>query len=76
MVDAEREPHDLEPRDLADGLFEAGPDDLDAVVRLHRHARWVADYYPVDSVTELDDGTLRPGSGSATRGGWSVWRCA
>ena len=59
VVDAEREPHDLEPRDLADGLFEAGPDDLDVVVRLHRHARWVSDYYPVDSVTELDDGALQ-----------------
>jgi proteasome accessory factor C len=30
-----------------------------AVVHLERHARWVADYYPVDEVEELGDGRLR-----------------
>ena len=50
--------HDVPPRDLSSGLFEAGPDDLSATVRLHRVARWVAEYYPVESQTELDDGGL------------------
>lgn len=50
--------HELEPRDLSEGLFEPGPDDLRAVVQLERHARWVADYYPVDAVEELGDGRL------------------
>ncbi|HET7277146.1 MAG TPA: WYL domain-containing protein, partial [Dermatophilaceae bacterium] len=50
--------HDVPPRDLSAGLFEPGPDDLSATVRLHRVARWVAEYYPVESQTELDDGGL------------------
>jgi proteasome accessory factor C len=50
--------HDVPPRDLSSGLFEAGPDDLSATVRLRRVARWVAEYYPVESQTELDDGGL------------------
>ena len=50
--------HDLTPRDLSDGLFEPGPDDVEAVMHLERYARWVADYYPVDSVEELGDGRL------------------
>ena len=50
--------HDVPPRDLSSGLFEPGPDDLSATVRLHRVARWVAEYYPVESQTELDDGGL------------------
>ncbi len=58
VVDEPRQEHDLSPRDLAEGLFEPGPDDLEAVLRLERHARWVADYYPVDEVEELGDGRL------------------
>ena len=50
--------HDVPPRDLSAGLFEPGPDDLSATVRLHRVARWVAEYYPVESQTELEDGGL------------------
>ncbi len=49
---------DLPRRDLAAGLFAPGPDDLEAVVHLARAARWVADYYPVESVEELEDGAL------------------
>ncbi len=58
VVDEPRREHSLRPRDLADGLFEPGPDDLVALVHLERHARWVADYYPVDRVEELDEGRL------------------
>lgn len=58
LVDEARQEHSLSPRDLSEGLFEPGPDALVAVVHLERHARWVADYYPVDSVQELDDGRL------------------
>jgi proteasome accessory factor C len=50
--------HDVPPRDLSEGLFEPGPDDVLATVRLHRVARWVAEYYPVESQTELPDGGL------------------
>ena len=58
LLDAPRGHHDLSPRDLSAGLFEPGPDDITAGVRLEREARWVADYYPVDSVTELGEGRL------------------
>jgi proteasome accessory factor C len=58
LVDAPRQEHQLTPRDLAEGLFEPGPDDVVAVVHLERYARWVADYYPVDSVEELGEGRL------------------
>ena len=50
---------DLEPRDLAAGLFQPSPDDLLVTVRLDRAARWVAEYYPVESAEELPDGGLR-----------------
>lgn len=50
---------DLEPRDLAAGLFQSSPDDLLVTVRLDRAARWVAEYYPVESAEELPDGGLR-----------------
>lgn len=58
VVDEPRQEHSLSPRDLSEGLFEPGPDDVVAVVHLERYARWVADYYPVDSVEELGDGRL------------------
>lgn len=50
--------HDVAPRNLSEGLFAPGPDDVLATVRLHRVARWVAEYYPVESTTELPDGGL------------------
>jgi proteasome accessory factor C len=58
LLDDPRLEHQLAPRDLAEGLFEPGPDDVEAVLHLERHARWVADYYPVDSVEELGEGRL------------------
>ena len=58
IVDEPRQEHDLTPRDLSDGLFEAGPGDVEAVLHLERYARWVADYYPVDSVEELGEGRM------------------
>jgi proteasome accessory factor C len=50
--------HDLDPRDLATGLFEASPDDLRARVRLSPEMRWFAEYYPVLSSSETADGGL------------------
>jgi proteasome accessory factor C len=58
IVDEPRQEHDLLPRDLSDGLFEPGPGDIEAVLHLERYARWVADYYPMDSVEELGGGRL------------------
>lgn len=58
-VDEARDAHeDLAPRDLSAGLFEPGPKDLEAVIRLDRHARWVADYYPVLDTEEIGEDRL------------------
>ncbi len=58
LVDEPRDHDDLRPRDLAAGLFEPAPDDIEAVVHLEPWARWVADYYPVVSTEELPDRRL------------------
>ena len=53
-------PHrDVHPRDLADGLFQPAPDDILVTVLLEPGARWVAEYYPVESATEARGGRLR-----------------
>lgn len=53
-----QEHHDVEPLDLADGLFRPAADSPTAVLRLAPQARWVAEYYPVESVRELDGDRL------------------
>ncbi|MCZ4498194.1 MAG: hypothetical protein JWQ74_747 [Marmoricola sp.] len=55
VLDSARAVPDLEPRDLADGLFEAAPDDLVARIRLTRDMRWFAEYYPVLSAADTDE---------------------
>lgn len=58
VLDSARVAHDLEPRDLAAGLFEPGPDDLQARVLLSPEMRWFAEYYPVSSTAEAAAGAL------------------
>ena len=48
----------LEPLDLDDGVFRPSPDALLATVRLTPEARWVTEYYPVESAEEEPDGGL------------------
>lgn len=50
-----RSSEDLEPRDLADGLFEPAPEDPLVTLELAPHARWVAEYYPVEALRELGE---------------------
>jgi proteasome accessory factor C len=52
-------PPQAAPRDLEDGLFRPGPDDLRIVLDLAPQARWVADHYPAEDTEELADGSLR-----------------
>ena len=52
-------PPEAVPRDLADGLFSPSPQDARVLLELRPAARWVADYYPVDTSEELPDGGLR-----------------
>lgn len=50
---------DVRRRDLSAGLFQPSPDDVLAVVDVDDSARWVAEYYPVESTQERPDGSLR-----------------
>ncbi|MDQ3616843.1 MAG: WYL domain-containing protein [Actinomycetota bacterium] len=50
---------DVPPRDLSAGLFQASPEDTLVTLRLQPRARWVAEYYPVESSEELEGGALR-----------------
>jgi proteasome accessory factor C len=50
---------DIAPRDLSAGLFQPSPRDLLVTLRLEPSARWVAEYYPTESVEELGEGSLR-----------------
>lgn len=58
LLDTAAESHDLAPLDLSAGIFRPA-DDLPLVtLLLRRPARWVAEYYPVESVRESGDGAL------------------
>ncbi|MGH3472859.1 MAG: helix-turn-helix transcriptional regulator, partial [Nocardioidaceae bacterium] len=52
-------PKDSSRRDLSQGMFHPDPDDPVAIVDLAPNARWVAEYYPVESQRELGDGRLQ-----------------
>jgi proteasome accessory factor C len=54
-------PDEAEPVDVDAGLFRASPSDVLAELELTPAARWVAEYYPCESVTELPEGRLRIG---------------
>ena len=52
-------PAEAQPVDVDQGLFRPSPDDVPVVLELSAAGRWVAEYYPCESVTDLDDGRLR-----------------
>ncbi len=54
-------PETAEPVDVDAGLFRASPSDVLVELELAPAARWVAEYYPCESLTELDGGWLRVG---------------
>ena len=58
VLESSRVTHDLEPRDLGEGLFEPGPDDLRARLLLSPQMRWFAEYYPVLTSKEAAGGAL------------------
>ncbi|MCX6395121.1 MAG: WYL domain-containing protein [Propionibacteriales bacterium] len=57
-LDSARDVPDLPPRDLSDGLFEAGPADQVVSLALSPQMRWFAEHYPVLTATETPDGGL------------------
>lgn len=59
VLDTPRERRDVEPRDLAAGLFESSPRDTLVVVDLSASMAWFADHYPVVERTALPDDGLR-----------------
>ena len=52
-------PKQVVGRDLTAGLFVPDPTDLDVVIETGPDAAWVAEYYPTQSVTELEGGFRR-----------------
>lgn len=52
-------PDDAEPIDVDAGLFRPSPQDEAVTLELTPRGRWVADYYPCESVEELGEGRLR-----------------
>ncbi|KAB2348961.1 helix-turn-helix transcriptional regulator [Actinomadura rudentiformis] len=52
-------PDDAEPIDVDAGLFRPSPGDVRVTLELTPQGRWVADYYPCESVEELGEGRLR-----------------
>ncbi len=51
-------PEQAQPRDLSSGLFSPSPDDALVTLVLQPSARWVADYYPCETVLDQPDGTV------------------
>lgn len=59
VLDSPVEDHTgLTPRDLAAGIFQPSEDDLVVTLRLQPRARWVAEYYPVESSHDERGGGL------------------
>jgi predicted DNA-binding transcriptional regulator YafY len=52
-------PEQAQPVDVDQGLFRPSPDDVPVVLELSAAGRWVAEYYPCESVSDLEDGRLR-----------------
>lgn len=48
-------PPEVRGRDVVGGVYQPEPGSPAVRLRLSRAARWVADYYPVESVSEIDD---------------------
>ncbi|MGH3509077.1 MAG: helix-turn-helix transcriptional regulator [Nocardioidaceae bacterium] len=59
VLDSPVEAHDVTPRDLSEGLFQGSAVDRTATLLLEPDARWVAEYYPVESTEEVPGGSLR-----------------
>ncbi len=52
-------PAEAEHRDVDQGLFRPSDDDVRVELELSAEGRWVAEYYPCESVSDLEDGRLR-----------------
>jgi proteasome accessory factor C len=60
VLEVAADPHPTAPRrDLSEGLFRAVDGSVEAVLDLSPPARWVAEYYPIESSEQRPDGSLR-----------------
>lgn len=59
LDEAAAPPPHARPHDVSEGLFRPEPDQREAVLVLLPDARWIAEYYPVDELVELDGGRAR-----------------
>ena len=57
VLDAPVTTEPSEPRDLSDGMFSRSEETTLVTLRLAPAARWVTEYYPVEAVRALDDGS-------------------
>jgi len=57
VLDEPSRPPVDEPRDLTEGVYEPGPDDVVVGLDLSLAGRWIADYYELEHVEYDDDGT-------------------
>ena len=55
LDEAAAPPPQAHERDVDNGVYQPDPTSPAVRLRLSRSARWVADYYPVDSVAAVDD---------------------
>ena len=55
LDEAAAPPPEATSRNVDDGVYRPGPDAPSVRLRLARPARWVADYYPVEDVSPVDD---------------------
>jgi proteasome accessory factor C len=58
MTDTDVAEHDVALRDLSGGWFDALKEAPLVTLALDRSAAWVAEYYPMEQVTEAEDGGL------------------
>jgi predicted DNA-binding transcriptional regulator YafY len=52
-------PPDAQPVDVDTGLFHPSSDDVRVELELSAEGRWVAEYFPCETVTDLPEGRLR-----------------
>jgi proteasome accessory factor C len=59
VLEVDAEDHDVQERDLSDGIFTVGEQTPYALVDLHPRAHWLTEYYQVDLLERRDDGVWR-----------------
>lgn len=59
VTEVDAEDHDVQERDLSDGIFTVGEATPYALVDLHPRAHWLTEYYQVDLLEQSDDNVWR-----------------